>query len=429
MLKIENKKIDEIKPYENNPRNNDNAVDLVANSIKEFGFKVPIIVDKQNVIVAGHTRLKAAEKLGMTEVPVIVADDLTEEQVKAFRLADNKVAEAAEWDFELLDQELADLDMDMSGFGFDLDFEDHTMDEIQETSIPELPEETKTKPGDIYQLGNHRLMCGDSTKPEDVSKLMDGSTMDLIVTDPPYNVNYGAVNKYKVEKHPEHYKGANTKLIENDDMDKEEFIMFLTKAFTNMKEFLKPGGAFYIWYGTTSNFEFLKALKNADLEMKQTIIWNKSSLTLGFSDYQWKHEPCLYGWKEGAAHYFINDRTQSTVIEDTIDIDKMKKEELKELVERLLADKEQTTIINEKKPVSNDLHPTMKPIKLLARLVMNSSKKNEKVLDLFGGSGSTLMACEQLDRNCYMMEYDPHYVDVIIERWENFTGNKAIKIN
>lgn len=273
--------------------------------------------------------------------------------------------------------------MTCGDFGFEMELESETTDDIEEVDVPDVPEETMAKTGDIYQLGNHRLMCGDSTKSEDVSKLMNGAIGDLIVTDPPYNVNYGAVNKYKLEKHPEHFKGANTKLIENDDMDKEEFVFFLTKAFTNMKENLKEGGAFYIWYGTTSNYEFLKALNNTELQMRQTIIWNKSSLTLGFSDYQWKHEPCLYGWKEGASHYFINDRTQSTVIEDKIDIDKLKKEEMKKLLEELLTTRENTTVIDEHKPTANDLHPTMKPIRLLARLILNSSRKEENVVDLF----------------------------------------------
>lgn len=294
-----------------------------------------------------------------------------------------------------------------------MDLEPEGTDDIVEVEAPEIPDEPKSRTGDVFQLGRHRLMCGDSTKSGDVSKLMSGATVDLIVTDPPYNVNYE----------------NRDRLIENDDMDRENFHYFLLRCFENAAEQLKTGGAFYVWYASRNVVEFSKALEEAELSVKQEIIWNKNSFTLGRQDYQWKHEPCLYGWKEGAAHYFINDRTQSTVIEDKIDVDKLKKEELKKLVEELLAQKENTTVIDEHKPLNNDLHPTMKPIRLLARLILNSSRKNEIVADFFGGSGSTLIACEQLDRRCFMMEYDPHYVDVIINRWEEYTGQKAIKIN
>ena len=423
-LEIINKKISEIKPYEKNPRNNENAVDAVANSIKQFGFKVPIVVDKNNVIVAGHTRYKASEKLGLEEVPCIIADDLNEEQIKAFRLADNKVAELSEWDFELLDLELGEIqDIDMTGFGFDLSENEEEI-QVVEDEVPEIPDEPKAKFGEIYKLGNHILMCGDSTSKEDVMKLLEGETIDLVVTDPPYNINYGAVNESKYGK--ERY---NTNLIENDNLPKEEFYNFLKKAFGNINLGLKEGGSFYIWYASKSVVEFYTALEDTGFLIKQEIIWNKNSFTLGRQDYQWKHEPCIYGWKEGASHYFINNRNEPTVIEDEINLDKMKKDEMKKLLEDILAEKIPTTVINEPKPMVNDLHPTMKPIKLLARLINNSSKQNEKVLDLFGGSGSTLIACEQLNRKCYMMEYDPKYIDVIIERWENFTGKKAIKLN
>lgn len=289
-MKIEIKKIEEIVPYEKNPRKNDNAVEYVANSIKEFGFKVPIVIDKNNVIVAGHTRYKASKKLGLTEIPCIVADDLTDEQIKAYRLADNKVSEKAEWDFELLEEELADIfSLNMSDYGFDLGFEEEEETEIEEVDVPDIIEETKTKPGYIYQLGEHRLMCGDSTKAENIKELLNGNIMDLIMTDPPYNVNYGSINEsgYGKERH-------NSRPIENDDMSEEDFYQFLLKVFTNVIEGLKPGGAFYVWYASKSVVNFQKALEDAGFLVKQELIWNKNTFTLGRQDYQWKHEPCLY---------------------------------------------------------------------------------------------------------------------------------------
>lgn len=424
-MEIINIDINKLKPYKNNPRKNDEAVEYVANSIKEFGFKVPIIVDKDYEIIAGHTRLKAAKQLGLKEVPIIIADDLTEEQVKAFRLADNKASEIAEWDFDLLNNELSNiLDIDMSNFGFDV-FEEEEEQEIVEDDFEiELPKEPKAKLGDIYQLGNHRLMCGDSTKEEDVDKLINGAVIDLVVTDPPYNVDYGskaeAINKYGYEFSDRH--------IKNDCMPEYQFVEFLDKAFYNMNKHLKVGGAFYIWHASTTVYEFEKALRLNNLKTRQQLIWVKNSFVLSRQDYHWQHEPCLYGWKEGAAHYFIDDRTQSTVYEDLPDFDKMKKEELKELLKEIYTGKIQTTILREDKPLRSEEHPAMKPVKLIGRLVSNSSRKNENVLDLFGGSGTTLIACEQLNRNCYMMELDPHYIDVIIQRWENFTGDKAVLI-
>jgi DNA modification methylase len=217
--------------------------------------------------------------------------------------------------------------------------------------------------------------------------------------------------------------------IENDDMDSTQFGEFLTACFGNLERSLKPGGAFYVWYASREHINFEKSLNNAGLKVRQQLVWNKGAFILGRSDYHWKHELCLYGWKDGDKHYFIDDRTQSTVFEDKgIDIKKLKKEEMVKLLEELLSDKHSTTVINEDKPTENDLHPTMKPIKLIARLIKNSSRQNEIVLDLFGGSGSTLITCEQLNRRCRMMEYDPRYADVIVDRWEQFTGEKAVLI-
>ena len=426
-MEIIYKKLTEIKPYKRNPRNNEPAIEAVANSIKEFGFKVPIVIDKNGEIVAGHTRYKASQKLGLTEVPCIVADDLNEEQIKAFRLADNKTAELATWDEELLALELADIKIDMGDFGFEPIVPDDEEPIEDNFDVDDnLPEEPKSKLGDIYQLGNHRLMCGDSTKEKDVAKLMGGAIADLVVTDPPYNV---AIVGGSHALSPEERKRQGGKSIQNDEMSDEEFDNFLTKAFKNMTNSMKNGGVFYIYHASWSQREFENALNNANLQVREQLIWNKNSMTFGRSDYQWKHEPIFYGWKDGAAHYFTDDRTQTTVIEDKgIDLKKLKKEEMLKLLQEIYSDKISTTIINENKPSISEEHPTMKPIKLLARHIKNSSRINESVLDLFGGSGSTLIACEQLHRKCYLMEFDPQYVDVIIKRWEEFTGKTAVKI-
>lgn len=406
-MKIVEMPIGEIHPYENNPRFNDQAVDAVAKSIKEFGFKVPIVIDKNNVIVTGHTRYKASIKLGLKKVPCIKADDLSDKQVKAFRLADNKVSELAEWDFELLNEELKVLgDFDMGEYGFEIIEEEpeafNDDFDVDET-VPDVPKSTH---GDIYRLGRHYLMCGDSTT-GDVEKLVKNEAMDMVLTDPPYNVDYSEDRK-----------------IENDNMARDQFIEFLTKAFKNIYDSLRPGGAFYVWYASRTGVEFETALNNAGLEVRQQLIWNKNSLVLGRQDYQWKHEPCLYGWKEGT-HTFVNERDLTTVIDDE-DFTKMDKKHLVKLLESIYSLK--STIIDCERPTKSALHPTMKPVKLMGYLIKNSSKQGDKVLDLFGGSGSTLIACEQLNRSCYMMEYDPKYVDVIIERWEAFTNQKAEKL-
>lgn len=385
-MDIINIALKDLKPYENNPRKNDDAVKYVAESIKEFGFKVPIVIDKNNVIVAGHTRYKAAKKLKMSEVPCIIADDLTDEQIKAFRLADNKVAEKAEWDFDLLNAELDDIiDLDMELFGFEDALQDDAEEAVEDEFEVELPAEPKSKLGDIYQLGNNRLMCGDSTVLEDVEKLMGGEQADMLLTDPPYNVNYEGKTKDKLK-------------IKNDKMGNDNFRQFLTDAFSNADMVMKPGAVFYIWHADSEGYNFRGACFDAGWTVRQCLIWNKNSMVMGRQDYQWKHEPCLYGWKEGAGHLWASDRKQ-------------------------------TTVINFDKPTRNDMHPTMKPIPLFDYQIKNNTKGGDVVLDLFGGSGTTIMACEQNGRRGYCMEYDPRYVDVIINRWEKFTGEKAVLLN
>jgi site-specific DNA-methyltransferase (adenine-specific) len=380
------KKIDEIKPYEKNPRKNDEAVKYVAESIKQFGFKVPIVIDKDGIIVAGHTRYKAAKKLNLKEVPCIVADDLTDEQVKAFRLADNKVAEKAEWDFDLLDTELDDLiDFDMTGFGFDEAVEDEPVEVVEDDFEAELTEEPYVKLGDLYQLGNHRLLCGDSTVLTDVERLLGGSQADLLLTDPPYNVDYEGKTKEKLK-------------IQNDKMDNDNFRQFLVDAFSNADAVMKQGAVFYIWHADSEGYNFRGACYDVGWKVRQCLIWAKNSMVMGRQDYQWKHEPCLYGWKDGAGHLWASDRKQ-------------------------------TTILNFERPTKNDIHPTMKPIALFDYQIKNNTKGGDVVLDLFGGSGTTIMACEQNGRRAYCMEFDPRYVQAIIERWENFTGEKAVLLS
>ena len=251
-----------------------------------------------------------------------------------------------------------------------------------------------------------------------------GGVIDLVVTDPPYNVDYGskaeAINKYGYSFSDRH--------IQNDYMPSAQFIMFLDKAFKNMSDALKVGGAFYIWHASITVYEFEEALKRNSLQTRQQLIWVKNAMVLGRQDYQWKHEPCLYGWKDGAAHYFVADRSKTTVHEDSIEIDKLKKEDMAKMLHEIYDNDTPLSVIYENKPSKSEEHPTMKPVKLIARLIANSSTKGEKVLDLFGGSGTTLIASEQLGRQCYMMEYDPHYVDVIIDRWEKLTGGRAKKL-
>lgn len=411
-------KVEDLQLNARNPRFNDKAVDTVAKSIEKYGFKNPLIVDTNNVVYCGNTRLKAARKLGIEEVPCIIADDLTEQQIREYALLDNKTNEIADWDMELLEEELKELSLEE----FNLDWEIPTIEEEKEPQEDEYDvdntledmEEPRCKQGEIWKLGRHTLMCGDSTNPEDVKKLMAEEAADMVMTDPPYNV---AITNSKGMK------------IENDDMDNEDFKEFLLKAFENLEASLKEGGAFYVWYASRNHIPFEAALKEHGLTVRQQLIWNKSSFVFGRQDYHWKHEPCLYGWKEGASHYFVDDRTQSTIIEDkNIDLKKLKKEELLKLLEEIYSDKASTTVIDEDKVIVNSLHPTMKPIRLIARLIKNSSRPGELVLDLFGGSGSTLIACEQIDRRCKIVEYDPKYASVIIDRWEQFTGKKAERL-
>ena len=376
----------DLKPYPNNPRINDDAVQKVCSSIKEFGFQQPIVVDKDMVVIVGHTRLKASIELKLEKVPVVIANGLSEEQTKAYRLADNKVAEFSDWDMEKLEFEIENIvDFDMSEFGFD-DFDEEENEVIEDEDFDATPsEEPISKLGDIYQLGRHRLMVGDSTDCEQVKALMGEQQADLLLTDPPYNVAYQG-------------KTEDALTIENDSKSDADFYIFLVDVFEAAKSVMKKGAAFYCWYASTEVVNFHTAIQNAGFMVKQELIWNKNKLVLGRQDYQWKHEPCLYGWLEGASHSWYSGRNQ-------------------------------TTVLNFDKPQRNGDHPTMKPVALFDYQMQNSSKQGDIVLDLFGGSGTTMIAAEQNGRNAYLMEFDPRYADVIIRRWEELTGEKALKIN
>jgi DNA modification methylase len=384
--------IGQLNPAAYNPRKDlqpgDPEYEKLKRSMQEFGYVEPIVWNKRTGnIVGGHQRYKVLLDMGMREVDCVVVD-LDETKEKALNLALNKIQ--GDWDDLKLKDLLQELDtgeFDLELTGFDMgEIEDliaqlHVPEEIIEDEVPEPPEEPKVKPGDIYQMGKHRLMCGDSTKLEDVKKLMGGELADMVFTDPPYNVDYTG--------------GTNEALkIKNDNMDDSTFYNFLHDAFGCMLEVTKPGGGIYICHADSEGINFRSAMVNAGWFLKQCIIWVKNSLVLGRQDYHWQHEPILYGWKPGAAHKFYGDRKQTTVWQ----------------IDRPMASRE---------------HPTMKPVSLCAKAIENSSKAGDIVLDLFGGSGSTLIACEQLNRTCYMTELDPIYCDVIIERWENFTGQKA----
>ena len=372
-------KLTDLIPYENNPRINYDAIDVVANSIKEFGFKNPIIIDKDNVIVCGHTRRLAAIKLGLTEVPCIRADDLTEDQIKAFRVADNKTSELSTWDLDKLKIELGDIELNMADFGFEdlLDQMKELPEDDEFDADTELEKEAFVKKGDIWHLGRHKLMCGDSTT-SDVQVLMEGKYADLCVTDAPYNVDY---------------EGGSGMKIQNDNMSGEEFYKFLDKAFKNINLSLKPGACFYEFFATREHVNFENALKDNDLSPKQELIWSKNGqFTLGRQDYQWDFEPCFYGWKNGASHNWYSDRKQKCVL--TFD-----------------------------KPKRNELHPTQKPVPLISYLMKNSSRPKDLVIDLFGGSGTTLIAAEETDRTCFTMEIDEKYASAIVRRYVKARGN------
>ncbi len=378
--------IDKLVPYQNNARTHSpEQINKLRASLREFGFINPIIIDKDYGIIAGHGRLLAAQAEGMTEVPCVFADHLTEAQKKAYIIADNRMALDAGWDEELLRVEIEALQaeaFDLALTGFDEKelsklFDDGTEAEDDDFDVDEeLKKPTFTKAGDVWTLGRHRLVCGDSTKPETYELLMQGKKANLVVTDPPYNVNYeGSAGK-----------------IQNDNMASEKFYNFLFDAFSNMEKVMANDASIYVFHADTEGLNFRKAFDAAGFYLSGCCIWKKPSLVLGRSPYQWIHEPCLFGWKKAGKHQWYSDRKQTTVWE----FEKSKK---------------------------NAEHPTMKPIPLLSYPIANSSMSNTLVLDPFGGSGSTLIACEQMDRSCYTVELDEKYCDVIVNRYIELKGS------
>jgi len=384
---INNIKTSSIIPYERNARKNDNAVKEVVKSIERTGYRTPIIIDENNVILCGHTRLKAIQKLGWKEIPFVVQyKDLTEEQKQEYRIRDNKTGEIAEWDFEILE---ADFTSDqLIDFGFDI--KDLTQPEVIEDEAPPPPEIARTVKGDIYTLGNHRVMCGDSTMIDDVERLMDGKKANMMFTDPPYLMDF------KGNVHADGSKSFNAKhgQIKNDKMSKDQGIEFIDSIIKSAYSFVN--GAFYICFYRLGIHYIINALHNNSLDYKAIIIWDKGNHTLSNSDYMSKYEPIIYGWF--GEHKFYGDRSNFD-------------------------------IWSIKRTSKNELHPTMKPIELCSKAVGNSSEHNGIVLDLFIGSGSTLIACEQTNRICYGMELDEKYCDVVIQRWVNFTGITKILLN
>lgn len=430
-LSIEYRNITDIRPYEANPRINDQAIDAVARSLAEFGWRQPIVVDTEGVIVVGHTRWKAAQKLGLEQVPVHVATDMTPEQARAYRIADNQTASIAEWDMELLPIELSQLGdggFDLSLLGFDEDALAQMLDpgvqagQSDPDDVPEPPDEATTRRGDIWVLGDHRLMCGDSGSVEDLDLLLDGNPIHLANTDPPYNVKVeprsnnaiaaglssfeGAKHHQKldVSRHPEKSHATHRKMrpkdrpLENDFVTDEEFDRLLLAWFGNIARVLKPGRGFYIWGGYANCANYPPVFKRTGLYFSQAIIWVKEHPVLTRKDFMGNHEWCFYGWREGAAHQFLGPNNAT-------DVWSVKKVNPQSMV-----------------------HLTEKPVELAIRAIQYSSRVGENVLDLFGGSGSTLVGCEQTGRHAFLMELDPLYCDVIIQRWEKFTGRKAEQI-
>ncbi len=444
---VELRPIDAIRPYERNPRINDQAVDAVATSLQEFGFRQPIVIDADGVIIAGHTRWKAAKKLGLVKVPVHVATDLTPEQVKAYRIADNKTGELAEWDLEILPIELHEL---REG-GFDMDvlaFDEEELGRLLSTAqgvaeglidpdaIPEPPDDPITQRGDIWVLGNHRLMCGDSASPTDLDRLLEGKAIDLVNMDPPYNVKVEPRSNNAIaaglssftspakrgdaikasDTRGLHHQGfdlardktkakathrkmrAKDRPLENDFVSPEAFDQMLLAWFGNASRVLKPGGSFYVWGGYANLGNYPAPLKKSGLYFSQGIVWDKQHPVLTRKDFMGAFEICFYGWKEGAGHHFYGPNNAT-------DLWHVKKVNPQSMV-----------------------HLTEKPVELAVRAIQFSSKLGENVLDLFGGSGSTLIGCEQTGRRAFLMELDQAYCDVIVQRWEQFTGKKAQRI-
>lgn len=389
--KVERRKISTIVPYARNSRtHSDEQVAQIAASINEWGFTNPILIDIDGEIIAGHGRLMAAQKLGLDEVPCVTAVGWSDAQKKAYVIADNKLAINAGWDDDMLAvefSELQDLDFDLNLTGFNADELANLLQEPEkegltdEDAVPDASEQPVTVEGDVWVLGNHRLMCGDSTSIEHMERLCENQLVDMWLTDPPYNVAYEGKTK-------------DALTIQNDKMGDEGFRQFLTDAYVSANAVMKAGAVFYIWHADSEGYNFRGAAKDAGWTVRQCLIWKKQTMVMGRQDYHWKHEPCLYGWKDGAAHLWSTDRKQTTILEFD-------------------------------RPSRNAEHPTMKPVELFEYQMLNNTKGSDLVLDSFAGSGTTAIACEKHGRNARLMELDPKYCDVIIKRWQEFTGKEA----
>jgi len=389
--KVERISIDKLIPYARNARTHSDAqVAQIAASIKEWGWTSPVLVDETGQIIAGHGRVMAARQLGLKEVPVMTATGWTEAQKKAYVLADNQLAMNAGWDNDLLSVELKDLagmDFNLDLIGFDgkvLEglLADKTEGLTDPDEVPEAPENPVSVQGDLWIMGKNRLLCGDSTSIDHIQRLTDNCLVDMWLTDPPYNVAYEGKTK-------------DALTIKNDSMSNESFRQFLRDAFVAADTVMKAGAVFYIWHADSEGYNFRGACFDAGWKIRQCLIWAKSTMVMGRQDYQWKHEPCLYGWKEGSSHLWAADRKQTTLLEFD-------------------------------KPSRNGEHPTMKPVALFEYQMLNNTKGGDIVLDSFGGSGTTLIAAQKNGRYAYLMELDPRYVDVIVKRWQEFTGQEAI---
>lgn len=426
-MEMQVRALSELKPAEYNPREeltpDDKEFQDLCRSINELGYVEPILINSDGTIIAGHQRYNVLKYLGKTEAKVVVVD-VDKNRERAINVALNKID--GKWDQlklrDILESlKLTDLDFTVTGF---------TQDELDDLNISLNVEEANedadfdlnetygsviepvTKRGDIWILGRHRLMCGDSTSIEDMEMLMGTEDADLVITDPPYNVDYeGTAGK-----------------IQNDNMSDENFYSFLLQFQNATASVMRPGAAAYVFHSDTKGHLFRNAFIESGLKLAECLIWEKNALVLCRQDYHWRHEPILYGWKEGAGHYFIDDRTQDTVfLEDEIDFDAMKKSDLVAYIKQIRKDwADRSTVIYEHKPLKNDLHPTMKPVSLIGLLMKNSSKPGWNVLDPFGGSGTTIIAAEQLNRRAFTMELDEKFCDVIVKRWESFTGQTAV---
>lgn len=387
-LEVREMKVRDLVPYANNAKKHpDKQIDEIAASISEFGNCDPIAVwhneKGEAEIVEGHGRVLALKRLGIETAPVIHLDHLTDEQRRAYTHVHNQTTLSSDFDYDLLVADMDNLDMDWESLGFEeYCFDPDEAEGIEDKEVPETVE-CRCKPGDVWTLGNHRVKCGSATSEDDMADLLGGGCVRLLMTDPPYGVSYVG-------------KTDDALTIENDSMDDRGLLEFLSGALKLASDALEPGGAYYVFHADTKRTVFQSAVESVGLTVRECLVWVKNVFTLGRQDYQWKHEPCLYGWKEGASHSWLSDRKQSTVLEFD-------------------------------KPLANREHPTMKPVPLIAYLIGNSTRKGEAVLDPFCGSGTTLLACEELGRKCYAMELDPHYCDVILQRWEDMTGRKAEK--